>query len=359
MPNAHIIGWGKYLPGKIVSNADLAQSAGVDADWVKMRTGIEERHIAAPDQATSDMAVHAAHAALKQAALKANQLNLIIVATSTPDHFFPATACLVQDALGAKDAAAFDLGAGCSGFLYALVAADRFIRSRAYRNALVIGVETTSRVIDWRDKNICAYFGDGAGAVVLTASDQPGGLLSFSLRADGSGRDLLIQPGGGSRHPLSQEVLDRGLHYGRMNGRSIFRFGARAMVKAAKDVLCDAKMKIAEVDLFIPHQTNATLIHQVAENLRLPRDKVFVNLAHYANISSAAIPVALCDAIEMGRVQSGNRLLITTFGGGLTSAGVVWQWPQVVPQQPKAKVPDTIYTTWARLKSVLDKHARK
>src|SRR5574341_216476 len=196
MFNAHIIGWGKYLPGKIVSNADLAQSAGIDANWVKTRTGIEERHIAAPDQATSDMAVHAAHAALKQADVRASQLNLIIVATSTPDHLFPATACLVQDALGAKDAAAFDLGAGCSGFVCALVVADRFIRSGAYRNALVIGVETTSRVIDWHDKNICAYFGDGAG------DDQPrqqhlvprADRRRVLVRRAGEGLEVLAQP---------------------------------------------------------------------------------------------------------------------------------------------------------------------
>ena len=332
MLNAHIIGWGKYLPPKIVTNADLAESAGVDADWVKTRTGIEERHVADPKQASAEMATFAARAALERADISPSQLNLIIVATSTPDFLFPATACLVQDSLGAHNAGAFDLGAGCSGFVYALVVADQFIRTGAYHHVLVVGVDTASRVVDWGNKNVCPFYGDGAGAVVLTGSEDAGGLLSFSLSADGSGGDLLILPAGGSRNPMSQETLERGWQHARMDGRGLFRYGLRAMTALARDALRQAHLKIEDIDLFIPHQMNSTLIQQVAERLRVPRDKTFVNLSHYANISDAAIPVSLCDALQAGRIQSGNRLLIAISGAGLTSASLVWQWSLPPPK---------------------------
>jgi 3-oxoacyl-[acyl-carrier-protein] synthase-3 len=326
MSNAHIVGWGKYLPNKIVTNAELALSAGVDAEWVKTRTGIEQRHVADPKQASAELATQAARAALERADISPSQLNLIIVATSTPDYIFPATACLVQDSLGAHSAGAFDLGAGCSGFVYALVVADRFIRTGAYSHILVVGVDTTSRVVDWRDKNICPFFGDGAGAVVLAGGDGDGGLLSFSLSADGSGGDLLVLPGGGSRNPTSQETLDRGSQYARMDGRGLYRYGLRAMTALGRDALRQAHIKPEDIDLFIPHQTNIHLISQVAERLRVPSDKTFVNVARYSNISAAAIPVSLCDAIQAGRIHPGNRLLITASGTGLTAASLVWQW---------------------------------
>lgn len=329
--STQIVGWGKYLHTKIVTNADL-QPVGVDAEWVKSRTGIEERHVAEPKQASADMAVQAARRALERADLDASQLNLVVVATSTPDYLFPATACLVQDEIGAHNAGAFDLGAGCSGFVYALVVAEQFIRSGAYQHILVVGVETASRVVDWRDKNTCPYFGDGAGAVVLAASEQDGGLLSFALSADGSGGDLLILPGGGSRNPQSAEGLDQGWNYTRMDGRAVFRYGARVMPWLAREALRKARLKIEDIDLFIPHQTNSALIRQVAERLHIPECKTYVDLAHYANISAAAIPVSLCDAIEEGRVQPGSRLLIAVSGAGLTSASLVWQW-----SAPRAK----------------------
>ncbi len=334
MPYAHIVGWGKYLPSKIVTNAELARSAGIDPEWVKNRVGIEQRHIVDSKEATSDMAVRAAQAALDMADVAPTRLNLIIVATSLPDHLFPATACLVQDKLGADRAAAFDLGAGCSGFVYALVVADRFIRSGAYRYVLVVGAETPSRILDWKDKGTCAFFGDGAGAVLLAASQQFGGLRSFALGADGSGGHLLIQPAGGTRQPLSQEVLDRGLHYGRMDGQALFRYGLRAMDRAAREVLHNAGLTINDIDLIIPHQSNLQLIQQFAQRLKVPQDKVFINVARYANISSAAIPVAFCDAVEAGRLRPGNRVLLTTFGGGLTWAGAVLQWSEPYPEKP-------------------------
>ncbi|MBI3741602.1 MAG: ketoacyl-ACP synthase III [Chloroflexi bacterium] len=336
MINAHIIGWGKYLPEKIVTNAELAERVGIDAQWLETRTGIQARHIAEPKQASADMASRAARAALEIADVHPKQLNLIIVATNTPDHIFPATACLVQHALGARAAGTFDLAAGCSGFLYALVSAVQFIKSGAYRNILVVGVETTSRVVNWNDKTICPYFGDGAGAVVLTASEQPGGLLSFALHADGSGGDWLILPAGGTRLPLSQQVLDDGLQYGRMDGKAVFRYGVRESIRNAQTVLRDAKLKIDDVDIYIPHQTNITLIAQVAEKLRVPPGRTIVNLAQYANISSAALPVTLCDAIQAGRVKPGAKILLTAYGAGLASAGMVWQWSKEMPQKKMA-----------------------
>ena len=247
MLNAHIIGWGKYLPSQVVTNAELAQTAGIDAEWVKTRTGIEQRHVADPQQASADMAARAARDALQVADVPPSRLDLIIAATNTPDYWFPATACLVQDALGAERAGAFDLAAGCSGFLYALVVAERFIRSGAYRNILVVGVETVSRILDWRNP-LCAYFGDGAGAVVLTAGEQPGGLLSFALSSDGSGGDLLILPGGGTRHGITPQVLEQGLQYGRMDGRAVYRYGLRAMVRMGQQALRQARLTIDNID---------------------------------------------------------------------------------------------------------------
>ncbi|MBI3914016.1 MAG: ketoacyl-ACP synthase III [Chloroflexi bacterium] len=331
--NAHIIGWGKYLPEKVVTNDDLAQSAGVDAEWVSTRTGINTRHRADPKQASSDMGVRAAREALLVADLPASRLDLIICATNTPDHLFPATACLIQDGIGAHNAGAFDLASGCSGFLYALATGVQFIRAGAYRNLLILGVETTSRMLDWRDKNVCPFFGDGAGAVVVSASDQPGGLRAFTLRADGSGGELLIMPAGAARLPLSQAVLDQGLQFGKMDGRAVFRYGVRESVRNAHKVLRDAKMTLAEVDLYIPHQTNMTLINQVLEKLRFPLEKTALSVSRYANISSAAIPVTLCDAIEAGRVKPGTRLLFTAYGAGLASAGMIWQWSKTLPQK--------------------------
>ncbi len=345
MYNAHIIGWGKYLPGKVITNEELAQTASIDADWVKARTGIEARHIAEPKQASADMATRAARAALEIADIPSSYLDLIIVATNSPDYWFPATACLVQDALGANRAGAFDLAAGCSAFVYALVVADRFIRSGAYRNILVVGVETVSRILDWSN-SLCAYFGDAAGAVVLTASDEPGGLLGFALSSDGSGGDLLILPGGGSRHGITQQVLEQGLQYGRMDGRAVYRYGLRAMTYMGQRALEQARLKIDNIDLFIPHQTNLQLIQQVGQRLRVPSEKLFVNVSRYANISSAAIPVSLCDAIAEGRIQPGHKILITAFGGGLTSAGMVWQWSQPLPQKPMPLVKRFWHALW-------------
>lgn len=332
MINAHIIGWGKYLPGKIVTNAELAKTTDINPEIVSSRTGIEARYIADPKQASADMATRASRIALEMADVAPDEIGLIIAATSTPDYLFPATACLVQDALGASRAAAFDLGAGCSGFLYALVTADRFIRSGAYRHVLVIGVETTSRFNDWKNRSLSPFFGDGAGAVVLTANEQPGGLLSFALSADGSGGDLLMLPRGGARAPFIN-VPETEPQVGKMDGRGLYRYGLRAMVSLGRDAVRKARLKIEDVDLFIPHQTNKMLVQQTSERLHIPENKVLMNMARYANISAACMPVSICDVIEAGRLKPGDRVLMTAFGAGLTSAAAVWQWTQL-PKKP-------------------------
>ena len=318
MPYAHIVGWGKYVPGKPISNADLAAMTGLELDdeWIRTRSGIQFRHFAGEKETTATMSVRAATAALEMADVDPDRLDLIIVGTNSPDNLFPATACRVQDALGAGRAGAFDLSAGCPGFLYGLVVATQFIRSGAMRTVLVVGAECASRLMNMKDRGTCAFFGDGAGAVVLAARDDPGGILGFTLGSDGSGAELLILPAGGSRLPLSQSVLDEGLHFGRMDGAGLYRFGLKTMSAVATEALRRAGIKLDDIDLFIPHQSNARLIEQVSKGLKIPEDKVFVNIHRYANTSAAALPLAMCDAVEAGRLKPGDHVLFATYGAG-------------------------------------------
>jgi len=325
------VGWGKYVPSQVLTNEDLAEMVDTSDDWIRARTGIVERHIVGPGETTSTMSIKAAQAALQVADVAPERLDLIIVTTATPDYLFPATACLVQDALGARRAGAFDLLAGCSGFVYGLAVGSQLIISGVYENVLVIGAETLSRVMDWTDRNTCVLFGDGAGALLLQASDAPGGILSITLGADGSGRDLLMLPGGGSRHPASAETIAEGLHYIRMNGREVFRFATRVMGRAAKEAIKAAGLEIDDINLFIPHQANIRIIHSAAKHLRLPMDKVFVNLDRYGNTSCASIPIAFCEAIEEERIKPGDHLVLVSFGAGLTWAAAVVQWHVPLP----------------------------
>jgi 3-oxoacyl-[acyl-carrier-protein] synthase-3 len=333
---AQIVGWGKYVPSQVLTNDDLAKMVDTSDDWIRARTGIVERRIAEPRETTSTMSIKAAQAALQVADVAPERLDLIIVTTATPDYLFPATACLVQDALGARRAGAFDLLAGCSGFVYGLGVGSQLIISGVYENVLVIGAEILSRIMDWTDRNTCVLFGDGAGALLLQASDAPGGVLSFTLGADGSGGDLLMLPGGGSRHPASAETVAQGLHYVRMNGREVFRFATRIMGHAAKEAIQAAGLKIDDVDLFIPHQANIRIIQSAAKHLGLPMDKVFVNLDRYGNTSCASIPVAFCEAIEEKRIRPGDHLVLVSFGAGMTWAAAVVQWhvPLPAPRLP-------------------------
>jgi 3-oxoacyl-[acyl-carrier-protein] synthase-3 len=336
---AHIIGWGKHIPSKVLTNDDLSRMVDTTDEWIVSRSGIRERHIVASSkETTASMSIAAAKEALEVAGVAPDELNLIIVATATPEYSFPATACLVQDALGAENAGAFDLSAGCSGFVYALAMGAQVISSGAQDCVLVIGAETLSRIVNWHDRETCVLFGDGAGAVVLRGSDEPGGVLSTLVRADGSGGDVLMLPAGGSHQPPTLDTVAAGLHYVRMNGREVFRFATRVMDKAARQVVAEAGLAMGDIALFIPHQANLRIIQAAARALDVPMEKFFINLDRYGNTSSASIPVALCEAVEAGRIQPGDHVAMVGFGAGLTWAGAVVRWGV-----PKPPVP-----TWRR-----------
>jgi len=321
-----ILGVGRYSPERRLTNRDLEEMVDTSDEWIVTRTGIRERRIAAPHEATSDLAHEAAVRALDMAGVSPEDVDLIIVATITPDMFFPSTACLVQDRLGARNAAAFDVSAACSGFIYALASASGMIATGMYRNALVIGAECLSRVTDYSDRNTCILFGDGAGAAVLGPVSAGRGFRSFVLGADGSGGELLKLPAGGSRIPASAESVAQGMHFMKMNGREVFKFAVRVMGNAAEEALHKAGLTKEDIDLLIPHQANIRIIQSALERLGLPEEKCVVNVDRYGNISAASIPVALAEAVEEGRVREGDRLVLVGFGGGLTWGASVLIW---------------------------------
>ncbi len=323
---AHITGWGRYVPPKVLTNTDLAKLVDTSDEWIRERTGIAERHISSAKESTGMMAIHAAREAVETADVDPAKIDLIIVATATPEYLFPATACLVQDAIGATRAGAFDLEAGCSGFGYALATGAAMIRSGMHNTVLVVGAEMLSRLLDWEDRATCVLFGDGAGAVVLQGKDEPGGVMATVLGADGSGGELLIIPAGGSKHPPSAETLATKMHYVKMNGREVYRFATRVMASAARQVVQQAGWSFDKIDLLIPHQANVRIIDSAAKALKLPPDKVFVNLERYGNTSSASIPIALCEAIEADKVKPGDHLVFVAFGAGLSWAAAAVQW---------------------------------
>ena len=320
-------GWGKYLPKRVMPNAELAELVDTSDEWIRARTGIRERRIAAPDETTCTLAVHSARQALERAQLGPEELDLIIVATCTPDYSnMPATASLVQHALGASRAGAFDLNAVCSGFLYGLATGSQFIVSGAYRSVLVIGAEVFTRILDWQDRSTCVLFGDGAGAVVLQPSEQPGGLLSFVLGSDGAGACSLYVPAGGSRQPTSAETVAQREHYVKMQGRDVFRFATRVLPDSVLQALQAANLTTDDIDLLIPHQANTRIIDAAVRRLKLSESAVFANVERYGNTSAASIPVALCEAVEEGLVQPGTTLVMSGFGAGLSWGSAVWKW---------------------------------
>ncbi|ETT63171.1 MULTISPECIES: beta-ketoacyl-ACP synthase III [Paenibacillus] len=321
-----IIGTGKYVPERILTNSDLEKIVETNDEWIVSRTGIRERHIAAPEQATSDLAYEAALKALESAGMKAEELDLIIVATVTPDSAFPSTACILQDKLGAKNAAAFDLSAACSGFVYSLATATGFIQNGMYNNALVIGADTLSRITDYTDRNTCVLFGDGAGAVIVGEVPEGRGFQSFDLGAEGSGGSLLNLEAGGSRLPASQQTVEDKKHFIYMNGREVFKFAVRVMGSATERVLTKAGLSKENIDLFVPHQANIRIIQSAMQRLDLPPEKVVVNVDKYANTSAASIPLALVEAAEEGRMKAGDAVLMVGFGGGLTWGASVLIW---------------------------------
>jgi 3-oxoacyl-[acyl-carrier-protein] synthase-3 len=354
---AHITGWGMAVPEKVLTNEELSKMVDTNDEWIVSRTGIHERRIASEDQSTAVLATEAAIEALSMANLKPANLDLIIVSTSSPEHIFPATACLVQDNIGAAKAGAFDLSAACTGFIYALNMATQSIRSGSINNALVIGAETLSRMVNYKDRGTCILFGDGAGAFVLQARDEPGGLLSAVMRSDGSGADSLTLPAGGSKLPASEETVAKKLHYIQMNGRDVFRFATRVMAQATLESLEKAQLKIDDIQLIIPHQANRRIIEAAARGLNIPMERVVVNVEKYGNTSTASIPIATCEAAKDGRLQPGDKIVFVGFGAGLTWGAAVTQWTG--PRPVRRKIRSTTYRIWARLRSLLRRIIRE
>lgn len=351
---AHIVGWGKYVPPNILTNDELAKKVDTSDAWIRERTGIAERRIATKET-TASLGLYAAQDALEVADVNPNDIDLIIVATSTPEYIFPATASLIQDQLGAANAGAFDLSAACSGFVYGLTLAAGMIRSGMHNNILVIGSETFSKILNWKDRSTCILFGDGAGAVLVQGSDEFGGVLSTVLGSDGSGGELLEVPAGGSRNPASLETVMANMHTVRMNGREVYRFATRIMVDATKDALQKANLPLSELDLLIPHQANTRIIDYAAKSLNLPPEKVFVNLEKYGNTSAASIPLALVEAIEAKRVNPGDHLVFVGFGGGLTwgSCAIEWTEPTIKRHAtPQRAAQSKLRYQWAHVKSL-------
>lgn len=321
-----IVGIGSCMPERIITNEDLEKIVDTSDEWIRTRTGIRERRIVDPGTAASDLSVPAANKALEMARLPAEKLDLIVVATVTPDTIFPATACYIQERLGAGAAAAFDVSAGCTGFIYALSIASQFIAAGVYNNALVVGVEIFSKFINWQDRNTCVLFGDGAGAAVLKPVDPGEGIIGLYLGSDGSGARDLIIPAGGSRMPASIETIKNSLHTIHMNGSEVFKFAVRIMADASLKALEDAGLKTEEISLLIPHQANIRIIDAATKRLGILPEKVYVNLDRYGNISSASIPVALDEVYQAGRLKKGDKVLLVAFGAGLTWGAIVLNW---------------------------------
>jgi len=317
---------GSYVPERVLSNADLEKLVDTTDEWIVSRTGIRERRIAAPDEFTSDMAAKAALLAMERGNIKPEQIDLIIVATITPDMPFPATACLVQQKIGATRAAAFDMEAACSGFIYALEIGQQFVMSHTYETVLVIGAEKLSSIINWRDRNTCVLFGDGAGAAILQNRPDTHGLLTACMGADGSKADLLSLPGGGSRCPATPQSLGEGLHFLRMDGKETFKNAVNAMLTAAEEALRRCELDITRIKCVIPHQANQRIIDAVSDRLGATPEQVFVNLHKYGNTSAASVAIALDEAVTSGRIQRGDLVLLVVFGAGLTWSAAVIEW---------------------------------
>ena len=324
--NAGILGTVFYVPEKIMTNADLEKIVETSDEWIVERTGIKERRIAEDNQPMSDLALRAAKAALADAGVAAEDLDLIIVATLTSDRIIPSPACMIQNLLGAKHAAAFDLSAACSGFAYAASVAAQFIETGAYKKALVIGAETLSKYINWEDRNTCVLFGDGAGAAVLGQVEEGYGILSFDLGSDGSGGDAIQIPSSGSLMPVSKESIDQKLNLIHMNGRDVFKFAVKAMGKTVKNSLAKIDMPQEKIDWLVPHQANIRIIESAAKRLSMPMDKVIVNIHKYGNMSAACIPIALAEAAAAKRFKKGDIIALSGFGAGLTWASCIIRW---------------------------------
>ncbi|MDD4894726.1 MAG: ketoacyl-ACP synthase III [Candidatus Omnitrophica bacterium] len=325
MRKVGIVGVGEYLPQRVLTNADLEKLVDTSDEWITTRTGIKERRLASGDEAVSDLAINAAKEALANAHLNPEELDLIIIATITPDMQFPSVASIVQNALSAKTAVAFDISAACAGFVYALSIAQQFIGLGTYKIALVVGAEKLSSVTDWQDRNTCVLFGDGAGACILKEV-KSGGIISTYLGCDGSKLELLNLPAGGSRLPASHETVNARQHFLKMQGNELFKIAVKTMTDAAEKVLKQAGLKFSDVDLIIPHQANSRIIMAVGKRLGLSEDKIFLNIEKYGNMSSASTATALVEAVKEGRVKKGDIVLLDSFGAGLVWGACVIKW---------------------------------
>ena len=321
-----ITGTGFYVPDKILTNADLEKIVDTSDEWIISRTGIKERRIASKDQATSDLAIEAGRKALNSAGLKAKDIDLIIMGTSTPDTIFPSTGCWIQKGLGAGNIPAFDISAGCTGFLYGMILAEGLILNGVHKRILLIGGELLTKITNWEDRNTCVLFGDGAGAVVLEESNDESGMLSSYWKADGNLGELLYQPAGGTRIPATDQSVAQRLHYLYMKGNEVFKHAVKKMGEAAVEALKSAGLKKEDVDYLIPHQANMRIIEATGRRLKLPREKVYSNIHKYGNVSVASIPISIHELSEGGKLNKGNIVLMVAFGAGFTWAAVAYRW---------------------------------
>ncbi len=325
---AAVVGWGMALPERVVSNADLEQLVDTSDEWIRTRTGIVERRLVDPGEHTSVLAVAAGRAAIERAGVSPDDVDMVIVATGTPDRPFPATACRVQADLGLQRAGAFDVVAACSGFVYGLSVATGLVRGGLHKAVLLVGVDLFSHIVDWRDRNTCILFGDGAGAVVVRESDESWGLVSSVLGSAGEFEDLMYIDAGGTRLPLTAELLEERRNCFVMHGREVFKHAVRGMCESSEQAIAEAGITVDDVKLVVPHQANLRIIDALAKRMGVPIERVMVNIEHYGNTSAASIPIALCEAAEQGRLERGDYVLLTAFGGGLSwGSGVVrWGW---------------------------------
>jgi len=321
-----IIGTGFYVPDQILTNADLEKMVDTTDEWIVSRSGIRERRIASAEQATSDLCLEAARRALKNSHLSVKDIDLILVSNNTPDTLFPATACWVQQGLQADHVPAFDVVAGCTGFLYGMIVAESLILNGTARRILLIGGETLSKITNWKDRNTCVLFGDGAGAAILEESKDDSGMLSFYWKADGSLANLLLMPAGGTRNPASLQTVAENLHYLHMKGNEVFKHAVKRMGEAAEEALKRAGLTKDDIDIFIPHQANIRIIDAVGERLKVPKEKVFVNIDRYGNVSVACIPIAIHELRQQKKIKPGTIIVLDAFGAGFTWASVVYRW---------------------------------
>jgi 3-oxoacyl-[acyl-carrier-protein] synthase III len=322
-----IAGLATYVPPRTLTNADLEKLVETNDEWIRQRTGIRERHVVDPGTATSDLAKEASLGALAQAGLTPDDLGFIVVGTTTPDTIFPSTACVLQEKIGAHHAWGFDLGAACSGFLYALTTGMQMVASGAHDHALVVGADVMSSILDYSDRTTCVLFGDGAGAVVLSpAGEDDGAIIDFAHEIDGSGGPALCMPAGGSRLPASHETVEQRLHYVKQDGRAVFKFAARKTEEICRRVLRRHNLDPSQIDLFVSHQANRRIIEAAAERLALPESKVVINLDHYGNTTAATVPLALADAVKDGRLKRGDLVLLASVGAGFTVGAVLLRW---------------------------------